>query len=103
MARLEIVDVTDEARFELIPPCADARFDHRTCDYWEDPERGSKLSRPALLTASSAPAPRRPAPDDNPFAPPARKGVDNPFRPQSLSAELGPREGDDLFGTPAFN
>ena len=40
MARLEIVDVTDEERFGLIPPCADPAFDHRTCDYWEDARSG---------------------------------------------------------------
>ncbi len=44
-----IVDVTDEAGFGRIPPCADPRFDHRTCDYWEDADRGSQANRPALL------------------------------------------------------
>jgi hypothetical protein len=32
MATIEIVDLTDEARFGLVPPCADPAFDHRTCD-----------------------------------------------------------------------
>ena len=40
-----IVDVTDEATFALIPPCADPTFDHRSCDYWEDADRGSKAIR----------------------------------------------------------
>jgi ribosomal protein S18 acetylase RimI-like enzyme len=106
MAESRIVDVTDPDAFGLVPPCADPRFDHRTCDYWEDPERGSKLSRPAWLSVS-APAVSREAPSTdnpfaaaraeqpaNPFAPPARPGfadlfgadedheaVDNPFAP----------------------
>ena len=45
MAGIRIVDVTDEATFALLPPCADPGFDHRTCDYWEDAERGSKAAR----------------------------------------------------------
>jgi hypothetical protein len=103
MAAIEIVDVTDEARFGLIPPCADPAFDHRTCDYWEDADRGSKAHRPSWLPAGSgsgagstasaasgastvasaassgnsfAPPPKEP----NPFAPPPRASV-NPFAP----------------------
>ena len=45
MATIRIVDVVDEASFGLIPPCADPRFDHRTCDYWEDADRGSKTAQ----------------------------------------------------------
>jgi hypothetical protein len=30
MPTIEIRDVTDEAGFGLIPPCADPGFDHRT-------------------------------------------------------------------------
>lgn len=84
MARLEIVDVTDEARFGLVPPCADPSFDHRTCDYWEDADRGSKASRPSWLGAGAGSAGvggastvGRPA---NPFTPPARSDT-NPFLP----------------------
>ena len=29
----------------LVPPCADPAFDHRSCDYWEDADRGSKAAR----------------------------------------------------------
>jgi ribosomal protein S18 acetylase RimI-like enzyme len=54
MPVIEIVDVGDEARFGLIPPCADPSFDHRTCDYWEDADRGSKASRSSWLRAGSA-------------------------------------------------
>jgi hypothetical protein len=79
MATSRIVEIVDADSFGLIPACADARFDHRTCDYWEDADRGSKASRPALLEASGPPARRAPALDDNPFAPPPKPVVDNPF------------------------
>ena len=70
-ADLRIVDVLDDAAFALVPPCADPRFDHRTCDYWEDADRGARDARPGWLTA---PLPRlhRSVPrsaSDNPFAP----------------------------------
>ena len=96
---IRIIDVTDDASFGLIPPCADPSFDHRTCDYWEDADRGSKAARPTWLAGAPPPAPKqRPAnpfatafsdaPDDstadeapvNPFAPPAAAGpAFNPF------------------------
>jgi hypothetical protein len=71
--------VTDEATFRSIPPCADPGFDHRTCDYWEDADRGSKAARLALLEAPAAPATRaRPA---NPFAA-DDEPIENPFAPR---------------------
>jgi hypothetical protein len=90
---IRIVDVVDEASFGLVPPCADPSFDHRTCDYWEDADRGSKASRPAMLQAAmSAPAPVKPRPanpfldDDgadeaplNPFARGSAMPAANPF------------------------
>ena len=81
---VRIVDVTDEASFGRIPPCADPGFDHRTCDYWEDADRGSKAARLSWLErAPVAPAPARPSPADNPFAPPSREPAFNPFAPPS--------------------
>src|SRR4051812_22697279 len=80
-SQLRFMDVLDSDTFGLVPPCADPRFDHRTCDYWEDADRGSKAAPPAWLTASNAStAADRPAPpvSDNPFAPMARAS-DNPF------------------------
>ena len=92
--RITIVDVTDLGGFGRIPPCADPGFDHRSCDYWEDADRGSKAARLDWLEASVAPPPapaRRHAPDNpfladleertaNPFAPPgAGGGTVNPF------------------------
>lgn len=85
-----IVDVVDADGFERIPPCADASFDHRTCDYWEDDARGSKAARGSWLTgAAPAPAPRATL-ADNPFAP-AGGPAFNPFDPRG-SANRG---GDD--------
>jgi ribosomal protein S18 acetylase RimI-like enzyme len=99
---IEIIDVTEADRFRLIPPCADPRFDHRTCDYWEDADRGSKASRPALLQVI-APAPLTRAPlADNPFAPPPAAAMENPFAPTRAE----PTEafiGDDLFVAPLDN
>jgi GNAT superfamily N-acetyltransferase len=82
MDRIRIVDVTDAASFGLLPPCADASFDHRTCDYWEDADRGSKAHRASWLrageaTATSGPAQRRPS--SNPFLDDLEGREDNPF------------------------
>jgi ribosomal protein S18 acetylase RimI-like enzyme len=80
MAVIEIVEVTDEARFGLVPPCADPAFDHRTCDYWEDADRGSKAARTSWLAGSGAPGSAAPASgSSNPFAPPRLSA--NPFAP----------------------
>ena len=56
MSEITIVDVTDASGFGLVPPCADPGFDHRTCDYWEDADHGSKASRLSWLKASSGAA-----------------------------------------------
>ncbi len=102
MGTIRILDVTDTATFGRIPPCADPGFDHRSCDYWEDPDRGSKAARLSWLEPVSAvkvggsdtprPRPSNPfladleaaAPAVNPFA--TAKPV-NPF--------LTPGEEDD--------
>ena len=97
MAHFEIVDVKDEARFQLIPPCADPSFDHRTCDYWEDADRGSKASRPGWLPSGSTVSAADSAP--NPFAPPP-KTESNPFLPAVKSA---PNPFAPAFRAPARN
>lgn len=80
MPDVRIVDVRDAASFALLPPCADPSFDHRTCDYWEDADRGSKTHRAAWLkTEPAAVAPHAPAGAFNPFAPPPKAPVANPF------------------------
>ena len=86
--RFRIVDVTDAATFELLPPCADPAFDHRSCDYWEDRDRGSKANRPGWLQAAAVPdaarglggSPRSQA-SSNPFAPASAERPANPFAP----------------------
>lgn len=99
MASLRIVDVQEAAGFGLVPPCADPRFDHRTCDYWEDADRGSREARPAWLTTSGPPPPARPpVAADNPFAP-AGTGLDR--RRDALAAFLDDDDADvpvDPFG-----
>lgn len=92
--RITIVDVTDESTFALVPPCADPSFDHRSCDYWEDADRGSKAIRldwieprgPEPVAPPPPPQQANPFLADleertaNPFAPPGARGVgSNPF------------------------
>ena len=113
MPELRIVDVRDEAAFAAIPPCADPRFDHRTCDHWEDADRGSSRARPDWLVPPAPMAHARPpvGPTDNPFAPAhdraaglaaALRDVDP--TPQSILASASDvLAGDDLFVTPGWN
>ena len=51
-----------------MPPCADPGFDHRSCDYWEDADRGSKAARLSWLEprGRQGPGKARPRPA-NPF------------------------------------
>ena len=94
------MDVTDEDAFQLVPPCADPSFDHRTCDYWEDAERGSKAARVAWLEAPPPPPTRsRPTPADNPFAPPSDSAPANPF----LADDDGDHAAANPFAPPDDN
>ena len=102
MADIEIVDITDEARLGLIPPCADPGFDHRSCDYWEDADRGSKAARLSWLgglagSGSGAAAHDAPATSANPFAPPPRLAA-NPFAPAPKAPVFNPFLADDDDG-----
>ena len=104
MVESRIVEISDADSFALVPPCADPRFDHRTCDYWEDADRGSKASRPSWLEIR-APSTKQPSPlADNPFAPPPRGEEINPFgsAPSIAGGGLFPG-GDDLFAVPDEN
>ena len=98
---IRIVDVTDESTFALLPPCADGGFDHRSCDYWEEADRGSKAARASWLSTAPAPAPRKPrftnpfgSDDDdagfNPFAPAGKGQAINPFAPDDDAADFNP-------------
>jgi ribosomal protein S18 acetylase RimI-like enzyme len=88
MAEIRILDVVDEASFGRIPPCADPRFDHRTCDYWEDPDRGSKRSRPEWLRPASEPRGRPEPAEANPFRPTKPAWRENPFAPPAERPSL---------------
>ena len=76
---IRILDVTDETSFRLLPPCADPRFDHRTCDYWEDADRGLKVARPGWLEPAAPVAEPPPLVEEpfNPFAPPPKASADS--------------------------
>ena len=128
MPSIRIVDVTDLAAFRLVPPCADPGFDHRSCDYWEDGDKGSKAARlswlPAAEAAGSAAAPAgsaaAPAPkpktgnpflDDltertpqaNPFASGGSTAPANPFATAARSPAFNPFAQDDDAGPLADN
>src|SRR5262245_20460527 len=101
MGSIRIVDVTDTTAFDRVPPCADPSFDHRTCNYWEDADHGSKASRPSWLTTAAAaddrPAETRPRPS-NPFLADleARQPTANPFAAgRPANPFLTPGEDDD--------
>jgi hypothetical protein len=86
-----ILEVTATGGFDRIPPCADAAFDHRSCDYWEDDVRGSKAARASWLTGGSpAPAPKANL-ANNPFASTSGPAF-NPFDPRA-GASGGPGVG----------
>ena len=101
---IRIVDVTDEPLFGLIPPCADPGFDHRSCDYWEDADRGSKAARLAWLEPSAAAPARKPSLAGNPFA---RSDEDepplNPFAPAGRTRPGFNPFADDEEDGPAIN
>ncbi len=81
MVERRIVDVTDEASFRLIPPCADPGFDHRSCDYWEDAQRGSKAARLSWLEPGPDPSAAARTGTRNPFGEPDAEPIANPFAP----------------------
>jgi hypothetical protein len=87
MAAVRIVDIEDEATFALVPPCADLSFDHRSCDYWEDADRGSKRVRPTAPSSRSFPASARPS---NPFGGPGDEPAANPFAPTRTGPSFNP-------------
>ena len=122
MRAIRILDVTDLATFDRVPPCADPGFDHRSCDYWEDADRGSKAARLSWLegatksgkdAGSARPRPANPfladleatRPAANPFAT-ARPAnpfltpgdddddapLDNPFAPRPAARPAVPTD-----------
>jgi ribosomal protein S18 acetylase RimI-like enzyme len=98
---IRTIDVTDGTTFALLPPCADPGFDHRSCDYWEEADRGSKAARTSWLSPSAPPPavrsrPRNPFGDEddepavNPFAPASRGPAFNPFVPGGETSDDNP-------------
>jgi GNAT superfamily N-acetyltransferase len=108
MDAIRIVDVIDEATFGLLPPCADPSFDHRSCDYWEDADRGSKAHRASWLRSGegsgAAPAAQARRPPANPFLADleAREPAENPFAP-ARTGPVNPFALEDEDLTPADN
>jgi GNAT superfamily N-acetyltransferase len=98
---IRIDDVTDEPSFALVPLCADHGFDHRTCDYWEDADRGSKAARSAWLHAAPAAPAAKPRPR-NPFGGDDDDAPFNPFAPAGATAPAVNPFLDDDDG-PGFN
>ena len=96
---VRIVDVTGKDTFALVPPCADPGFDHRSCDYWEDPDRGSKAARASWLSPAPAATPPRPR-SRNPFGDDDDEPAFNPFAPASRDRAVNPFIADD---EPDFN
>jgi ribosomal protein S18 acetylase RimI-like enzyme len=107
MGTIRILDVTDAASFARIPPCADPGFDHRSCDYWEDADHGSKAARRSWLEASKGGAKgsgtTRPRPA-NPFLADleATRPASNPFATER-PANLFLTPGDDEETAPIEN
>ncbi len=100
---IAIVDVRDEDGFRRLPPCADPGFDHRSCDFWEDADRGSKAARLSWWEPSAAPAPApRPA-SSNPFAPAPSGPAFNPFAPGGSTKPSFNPFGDDDDAEPMDN
>ena len=98
MPSVRIVDVVDEPTFALVPPCADPAFDHRSCDYWEDADRGSKRARVLGPVAPPRPRPRNPFGDDDE----ADGSAFNPFAAARPAQAVNPflRDGDPLADNP---
>ncbi len=93
---IRIVDVTDEGSYALLPPCADAGFDHRSCDYWENADRGSKAARASWLEPSPEPRPPTAAVTAaNPFAPDRSAQAFNPFAPAGKGRPVNPFADDE--------
>jgi GNAT superfamily N-acetyltransferase len=100
---IRIVDVTDPDSFGLVPPCSDPGFDHRSCDYWEDADRGSRAARASWLSAPAPAAPAPPPKTGNPFLDDALAAAANPFAPTGGSRpDFNPFAADDdpLAGNP---
>jgi len=95
VADVRILDIRDADGLARIPPCADPGFDHRSCDYWEDADRGSKAARLSWWDPSAAPAPAPKPAAANPFAPASSGPAFNPFAPAGARPSSNPFGDDD--------
>ena len=106
MVAIRVLDIVDDATFARLPPCADPGFDHRSCDYWEDADRGSKAARLAWLEPAAPrvepDASRRPA--ANPFLADLAAAGPAPSNPFATSGRANPSLGlDDDDEAPVAN
>jgi len=92
---IRILDITDDASFALLPPCADPGFDHRSCDYWEDADRGSKAARLSWIQDAPSTAAPGPSKVGNPFARDDDGPAFNPFAPASTRPAFNPFADED--------
>ena len=95
MTDVRIVDIRDAEGFARIPPCADPGFDHRSCDYWEDAERGSRAARLTWWDPSAKPAPAPRQVSANPFARAGGGASFNPFAAGGTSPIRNPFADDN--------
>lgn len=102
MPEITIIDIRDAEGFARIPPCVDPGFDHRSCDYWEDGDRGSRAARLSWWDPAAPKAPTSPAPSANPFAPEPKDPGVNPFARSETRPSFNPF-GDDDDDAPADN
>lgn len=103
---IRIVEVTAADTFALLPPCADPAFDHRSCDYWEDADRGSKAIRLAWLRPAGSEPPSVEAPraaSANPFAPDRSEPAFNPFAAAGRPRPSNPFGPDDPADDAAYD
>ncbi len=104
MPTITIIDVTDASAFGRVPPCADPGFDHRSCDYWENLEHGSKAARLGWLepTAPADKARKTGSPKARPANPfladlQAATPAANPFTTgRPANSFLTPGDDDDV-------
>jgi hypothetical protein len=100
MVAIRVIDIVDDATFGRIPPCADPGFDHRSCDYWEDADRGSRAARLAWLEPVARAGPGREVTSSrptNPFLADLEAAGPGPSNPFAVAARTNPflTPGDD--------
>ena len=102
MPEIRIIDIRDAVGFARIPMCADPGFDHRSCDYWEDGDRGSRAARLSWWDPAAPREPTAPVPSANPFAPASKGPAFNPFAAGGARSSFNPF-GDADDGSPTDN